>query len=194
MNDFEAYKLYVSLKNHFSNKSYDYFKYNGKNRLKVSSFEKRKDKVFFLKLAKHTDLLNFLVSNFSQNEKLWIRDLAYSEESEKVYKDWVKRKQSLSYLFKQELNKLDENFDKNFIIEDNEHPKLLKLFLGKEISLETFCLLLEFSGALKYWDKKLEYDPLWESVKLKVVKYTPFIDCDRDKLKKLCLDLFQSVE
>ena len=135
-----------------------------------------------------------MVSNFSQNEKLWIRDLAYSEESEKVYKDWVKRKQSLSYLFKQELNKLDENFDKNFIIEDNEHPKLLKLFLGKEISLETFCLLLEFSGALKYWDKKLEYDPLWESVKLKVVKYTPFIDCDRDKLKKLCLDLFQSVE
>lgn len=190
MNDFEAYKLYVSLKNHFSNKSYDYFKYNGKNKLKVSSFEKRNDKVFFLKLAKHSDLLNFLVSNFSQNEKLWIRDLAYSEEAENTYKDWIKRKQSLSYVFKQDLNKLDDDFNKNFTIEENEHPLLLRLFLGKEISIETICLLLEFSGAIKHWNKKLEYDPLWESVKLKLVKYAPFIECDKDRLKQICLDKF----
>jgi len=194
MNDFESYKLYISLKNHFSKPSYNYFKYNGKSNLKYESYLKRKDKIFFQKLAKHEDVQNFLLSNFCINDKLWIKDLAYSEESEKNYKEWVKRQNSLSYIFKNDLEKLDNPFDSNFIITDSSHPNLLKLYLRKDISIETFCILLDLSGAIKHWDNKLRYDPIWDEIRLKVIKYTPFIKYDKEKIKKICVDYFSDLE
>ena len=190
MSAFECFKEYVALKNHFSKPTYDNFKYNGKVKLNPSSFDTRKDKLFFQKLAKHPDVQNFLIANLSENERAWIKDLAYSEDAEKVYKTWLKRQQSLSYVFKQELGKLDSDFNRNFLCKSNEHPMLLKKFLGKEISLETMCLLLEFAGAKKHWDSKMQYDLVYDSVRTKIEKYSPFIKCDKDKLKKIVLDYF----
>lgn len=190
MSAFDCYKEYLALKNHFTKPDYDYFKYNGKVRSNVDSFEKRADKFFFQKLAKHPDVRNFLVANFSENEKAWIRNLAYNESAEQVYKNWLKRQQSLSYLFKQELSKLDTNFNNNFACKENEHPLLLRKFLGNEVSLETLCLLLEFTGAKKHWDSKMQYDLVYDTIKTKIEKYSPFIKCDKDKLRKVVLDYF----
>lgn len=190
MSAFECYKEYVALKNHFSKQSFDYFKYNGKVRANPQSFEKRKDKVFFQKLAKHSDLHNFLLANFSIDSKTWIKDLAYNKDAENNYKNWLKRQQSLSYLLKEDLSKLDENFDNNFVITDNSHPILFKKYLANEIGLETFCLLLEVTGAIKHWDEKLKYDIIWEEHRNKILKYTPFINYDRNKFKKIVLEYF----
>lgn len=190
MTPFECYCEYVSLKNHFSQPSYDYFKYNGKTRLKPESFKNRKDKIFFEKLAKHSDVHKYLLANLSLNEKLWIRDLAYSEDAERIYQEWNKRQQSLTYSFKQDISKLDVDFDKNFIVKDNQHPILLNIFLSGEISLETICILLDITHAKKYWDINLKYDLVWDMLSQKVRKYTPFIQYDKDKFKKICLDTF----
>jgi len=190
MSAIECYQEYLALKNHFSKPSYDYFKYNGKVRVNAKTFDARKDKLFFQKLAKHPDVHSFLVANLSENEKTWIKELAYSEVAEKIYKDWTKRQQSLSYMFKQDLTKLDPVLKNNFICKEGEHPILLKLYLGKEISLETLCLLLEFSGVKQKWDSKMEYDLVWESLKTKIEKYTPFIKYDKVKIIKIALDYF----
>lgn len=190
MSAFECYQEYLALKNHFSKPTYDYFKYNGKMKVNPSSFDKRKDKIFFQKLAKHPDVHSFLIANLSENEKSWIRDLAYSEEAEKTYKDWMKRQQSLTYVFKQELSNLNTKFNDNFICENNEHPNLLKLYLGKQISLDTLCLLLELTGAKKHWDSKMQYDLIWDTLRIKVEKYSPFITYDKDKIKNIILDYF----
>ena len=187
---FECYKEYLALKNHFSKPDYDYFKYNGKVRSNHESFEKRKDKLFFQKLAKHPDVHNFLIANLSDNEKHWIRDLAYSEDAEKTYKSWLKRQQSLTYVFKQELSKLDEDFNNNFACKNNEHPLLLRKYLGGDISLETLCLLLEFTGAKSHWDSKMQYDLVYDAIKTKIEKYSPFIKADKEKLKTIVLDYF----
>lgn len=190
MSALECYKEYLAIKNHFSKPSYDYFKYNGKVKVNVASFDARKDKLFFQKLAKHPDVHSFLIANLSEDSKAWIRDLAYSEAAEKTYKEWAKRQQSLSYVFKQDLNKLDSNFNNNFVIKSNEHPILLKKYLGKEIALETLCLLLEITGAKKHWDSKMQYDLVWDNTRIKVEKYTPFIKYDKDKIKNIVLDYF----
>ena len=190
MSALECYKEYLALKNHFSKPSYDYFKYNGKVKVNASSFDSRKDKLFFQKLAKHPDVHSFLIANLAIDSKAWIRDLAYSETAEKTYKDWLKRQQSLTYNFKQELNKLDEDFNNNFLIKDNDHPILLKKFLGSEISLETICILLDLTGAKNHWDKKMQYDLVWDNTRTKIEKYTPFIKYDKDKIKNILLDHF----
>ena len=190
MSAFECYQEYVALKNHFTKSTYDYFKYNGKVRLNASTFDKRKDKLFFQKLSKHSDVRNFLIANLAENEKAWIRDLAYSDDAEKTYKEWLKRQQSLSYMFKQDLSKLEPNLKHNLECKDNEHPILLKKYLGKEISLETLCLLLQFSGAKAAWDSKMEYDMIWETLKIRIEKYTPFIKYEKSNMVKIALDYF----
>ena len=157
----------------------------------MNSFNKRKDKIFFEKLAKHPDVHGFLIANLSDNEKLWIRELAYSEKAEQAYKLWMKRQQSLTYCFKQDLDKLHNDFNKNFLIEENSHPILLKKYLGDEICLETLCILLNLvPGAMKHWDTKLSYDLVWDMLGTKVRKYTPFVKFDREKYKQICLDHF----
>ena len=191
MSAFECYKEYLALKNHFTKPSYDYFKYNGKSNAKVDSFNVRKDRLWFQKLAKHPDVHNFLIANFVKNEKAWIKELAYSEDAEKIYKDWLKRNQSLSYEFKKELNHLSSNFNDNFLIDKiSPHPLLLRRYLGDYVSLETVCILLQLSKAKSYWDKKMEYDPVYQEVKQKIEKYTPFLKYDKDKIQKIALDFF----
>ena len=51
MTGFEVYKVYLALKQHFTKQEYDYFKYHGKVRANENSFEQRRDRYFFKKLA-----------------------------------------------------------------------------------------------------------------------------------------------
>lgn len=187
---FECYKEYMALKNHFTKPSYDYFKYQGKLRLSLDSFEKRKDKLFFMKVAKHPDVVNYILSNLVENEKLWIKEIAYSQSAEHVYQSWSKRNQSFTYNFKSEMSKLNENFDFNFKLQDNSHPFVLKLFLRKEICIETLIVLVDIVGCTSYWNKKMEYDPIWEEISKKIIKYRPFIKYDAEKIKNILLDKF----
>ena len=190
MSAIECYREYVALKQHFTQPSYDYFKYNGKARANVKSFDARKDKLFFMKLAKHDNPVNYMLSNLIEDNKLWIRDLAYNKEAEERYKSWQKRQQSITYMFKQDLSKLKEDFDSNFKSEDHIHPYVIRLFLQKEISLETLVMLVDLVKCQKYWSKKHEYDPIVEDLLLKIQKYRPFLHYDRQKIKEIVVDNF----
>jgi len=130
---FKAYKLYLSIRNHFTT-SYDYFKYNGKVNAKEDSFLKRKDKFFFTKLERKYDkeqLKDLFVSNFADGEDFWIGNIL-TMKAEEVYKSWKKRQDSLSYIFEQDLKFLkdyykdrDLDFESLFVMEDG-HPILLQ--------------------------------------------------------------------
>ena len=147
-----CYKTYLALKNHFTKDTYDFHKYNGKTRSSLQSFYKRKDRFFFEKMSRQKtddEILEFFVANFascSDPQSLWIGEII--KEGEKSYKDWKKRNQSLSYVFKEELNSLfDENkFEDLFKINGSSHPKILKEYLKNNISLETMVLLDKMFG------------------------------------------------
>jgi len=190
MTSFEVYKDYLALKNHFNILGYNYFRYNSKITANLESFNKRKDKFLFEKVAKHRDAHNLMLANFIQNPKCWIRELAYDDSSEQIYLDWLKRSQSLTYVVSGDLKKLDEKFDENFIVRDNQHPILLKLFCSDSISTETLCVLVDISRCLKHWDKELNGDVVWDDIKLLIKKYTPFIKYDREKIQKILIDNF----
>ncbi len=63
MDAIDAYKVYLGVKNHFTQDSYDWFKYNKKVNVTYDSFLKRKDKIFFAKLGNRKDayLEEFLI-------------------------------------------------------------------------------------------------------------------------------------
>jgi hypothetical protein len=146
-----------------------------------------------MKMAKHSDAFNYMLANLLDDEKAWIKDIAYSPKAEQIYQDWMKRSQSLTYVFSNELAKLDSDFNSNFKVKDNSHPLLLKLYLRREISLETLIILVDLVGCVKYWSKKMEYDPNWDNVSIKIQKYRPFLKYDREKYKKIVLDFFSEI-
>ena len=81
------------------------------------------------------------------------------------------------YLFKDK--KVDEIFDCS-----QGHPIVLKKFLGGNISLETLVIYDRILGYGKDFDKKLK-DPVWETVSKRVRKYTPFLNIDVFRYKKI---------
>jgi len=187
---FETYRTYLSMKSHFTNPKYDFFKYGGKSRATMASFNKRKDKYWFEKTSrKYSDqqILDFLLANFvitDNPQNLWIGEIINS--GERNYADWMRRKQSLTYLFKEQSNELLSNNDLNevFNCSKNKHPVVLKKYLGGEISLETLTILEKVFSFVKNFDKKLK-DPVWESVSMKIKKYIPFININVFHYKKI---------
>jgi hypothetical protein len=189
MDAFEAYTKYIALKNHFSSKTYDFFKYNGRTRASKASFEKRGDKYFFHKLSKHSDCVNYLASNFLEGD-CWVGDLVNEQDAEKKYIQWKKRIESLSYFFKNDLEKLDSNFNINFEVVNGEHPILLKKYLRKEISPETVLILNDLVRFFPSWNKKIEDKVIWPNEYLKLKKYRPFFTINLDVYKKYVVDFY----
>lgn len=186
MNAFEAYCEYTALKNHFSERGYDYFKYNGKVKLSAANFSARSDRYYFEKLAKKLDTKNFIIANIIANPKIWIGELVTSDECNRIYAAWAKRNQALTYTFTNELGELDVPFKSNFV-STSGHPPLFKLLLRNKICIETFCILLSITGVLKDWNTNMEYDPVWSNYSNLVSKYTGFIKYDKSKyIKILC--------
>lgn len=188
MTGYEAFGLYESLKLHFTKDTYDYFKYNGKINISVQSFENRKDKYFFYKLSrKYTnkeDMIDFLVANFTQNEKVWIGNLL-SEDADVAYRQRQKTIQSLSYTFENDCRKMFEELDNpNVILATNgDYPMLLTKALRKEITFESLCLLNMILKFLPMWESKIADTIRWPEYRRKIVKYTSFLPQDNVKYK-----------
>jgi hypothetical protein len=192
---YDCFCEYTAIKAHFTS-NYDYKKYNGKIKsANPAAFNSSNLKIFFQKLAKHNDVQGFLVANFLHDTTSWIREMAYSDRAENIYLDWLKRQQSLTYLFTQDINKLDEDdFNVNFKVEDKSHPLILKLFLRNQITLETLTILVDLAGCEKYLNKVLKDDFIWKEVYFKISKYKAFLVYDRDKYRKILLDKYKTKE
>ena len=185
-----AYKTYIAIKNHFNSKTYDYFKYNGRTRASVKAFEKRSDRYFFHKLAKRSDCVNFLASNFLDGD-CWVGDLVNEQIAEKNYRKWKKRIESLSYIYTNDLEKLHNDFNSNLIVNEGQHPYLFKLYLRKQISPETILIINDLTNCFKMWNKKIEDKVIWPTEYLKLKKYRPFFTIDLEKYRSLTLDKFK---
>jgi len=101
----------------------------------------------------------------------------------------MRRKQSLTYLFKEQLNELLSENDLEAVFNCSKgHPLLLKKYLGGEISLETLTILEKVFSFVKNFDKKLT-DPVWETVSLKIKKYIPFLNINVFQYKMILREI-----
>jgi len=185
MTPFEAYKMFMALKMHFTQPSYDYFKYNGKTNASVQTYEKRRDKFYFAKLSRHKDPMGYLVAQFidSSNPK-WIGDF-FGETADGLYNDYLARHQSLSYRFSLDLQTIEEDFIEHFKVKDGQHPSLLGLLKRNSITLETFTILNDNLKFFDLWDSKISETVLWPTIRDRSLKYRPFIHYDSPKIKSL---------
>lgn len=187
---FDTYALYLALKQHFTQASYDYFKYHGKTRANKESFMQRKDKYQFQKLSRmysDEEMRDFLVANFLK-EKSWVGDFLEDDANDN-YLSYLRRKQSLSYVFSNELDELFSHDppDRAFKVgKGHLHlPPILNFIMCGAMSPETFVILDRFIGFSSVLDKKLADDYLWCKYRTLPQKFHPFLSYDKNKMKNI---------
>lgn len=185
MTSFEAYQLFLSIKMHFTQPNYDFFKYQGKVNTSFDSFNKRRDKYYFAKLAKHKDALGYLVAQYaSASFAGWVRDL-FTEEAEQVYTQYLARQQAITYNFQSDIQKLEDGFISKFKVIGGQHPEILTMFKRGSISIETFTILDIHLKFFTLWETRIEDTVIWPSIRDRCLKYRPFIHYDRAKIKSI---------
>ena len=187
MNEFEAYEKYVALKLHFTSE-YDYFRYNGKTSVTPKSFNERKDKFHFKRLAKKYDdstIRDYFIANIIDN-KQWIGNMDIA-----TYSQWQARIQSIEYVFSNDVEKLLTNvtdFDIIFNSDKGNHPKLVKAYLGKKISLETLVIFEKLLRFRKTFNKEITDQIIWPKVNMLIEKYEPFVEANISRCRKLLIE------
>ena len=170
---YDSYQLYLGIKLHFYSEDYDFVKYNGKVKADINSFLKRKDKFQFGKLFKNhkEELKDFFIANLSVRDQ-WAGDLL-NEDAIRVYKDWKKRKQSLTYVFDTQVSDLlrKKNINQVLEVKNGQHPILLKKYMSKELSLETITIMDEIIGFTKNWEKQISEKIVYPEIHIKINKY-----------------------
>ena len=191
MSAYKACCLYRALKLHFTT-NYDFNKYKGKVNYTQVQFERNKQKYVYERLSKKfsdEDLKKFYISNFLQNENIWVQDLL-SQESYDNFVNFNKKHQSLSYIFENDLLNIFNNEDYKvlFKTKSDDFPLLLKKMLRNEVSTETVIIMNEFLDFLPKWEKNIKDDFIWSNVKTKMFKYRPFLEYDKFKFKQTLIN------
>ena len=194
MNDpYESYKLYNALKLHFETDSYDALKYNFKTSIKPQSFFNRKDKYFFAKLAKTygKNLKEYYIANFKMDVK-YVGDML-NEGGEQYYRSHKKVMESIHYSFENDINKLSEienSIDELLLSENNNHPKIIKLWMQDEILLETIVILDSLTGFMDRENKKITETIIWPDIYRKITKYKPFVKFNTEACRSILIKEF----
>ena len=204
MTGFESYQLYISLKQHFNfANDYNYVKYKGRScKITPKSYESRSDKYWFETLGdrKSKDLLQYYVANFAYygSDVIWIGDL-HSKASEDVYVHWMKRVQSLTYIFDKDLKEINEfliarglEFDRLFDVEEDEHPIIFRFVQQKMIEVETYVIMDKILGFSKRIAKKIKEPYIFPEEQYRYDRYAEFLNLESDKFIKIMKGIFNA--
>ena len=176
---FAVYRKYLAYKLHFTTDKYDYTEHSGMVHTKLETFTKRNDRYMFHKLSvkyNQDEIDDFMIANFVKKNKAWSGSLL-ERDSHDTYLQYKKRKEGFNYWLKQEINEIAKiaSHQSVFRVDDGQHPRLLKLAIGKKISIETLLVMDYHLDFLKDWDKKIKDKIVWPDFYKKAQKFKPFL-------------------
>ena len=178
----DVYLMYCAMKAHFGKTDYNFIKYGGKSRVPRNSFFKRKDRYFFVKLSKkyktENEIRNYFIANFMMEQRGYVAN--FNDEN---YEKWQNRQNNFHDIFTNEIQPMIQDFNSLFEIKKSEHPKLMKEYLGKRISLETLIILDELVEYSKKWNEHLKDDLLWPDLKKLMNNYKWFLTFDKKQYR-----------
>ena len=186
---FNFYMKYLAMGKHFTTDNFDYHKYRGKTRASFDTFRTRNDVYFFHKLANKEDPENLLLANFLVKPKIFIREVV-EQEGEDRYFEWRKKIDSLTRVFKEDLSKLKDDYQENFVSNNGQHPYVMTMFIQKNITLETFTLLTNLSNVFPYWEAEVVDKIIARDIMRLSRKYRPFLIIDEKKFKNVIRERF----
>ena len=201
---FKAWKTYHGMYLHFTS-TYDYFKYFGNASWgTIASMEKYFAKFehqtgfswqrgFFTSIGKkyveELDLIYYYLSQLTigKNYPTEFLDDYFIEYKNKMESFSLHLQRNMKVVVEY-MKEEDMKFNELFECKGINHPPILKLLLGEDISLETFTVLDIILGFTKILDKKL-IDPIWRDQKTLCYNYKPFLEVNVNESRQLIKDV-----
>lgn len=191
---YKVYKFYLALKLHFTKPEFDVF-VNSNVKANRDSFEKRNDRGLFYSIGKkHKEdksVVQYIVANMAYGHTQFIYD---KELADRNYNEWVRRKQSISKVFSDDLAIIEEylsankaSIDSLFNFTYNAQPSIIYLYVGGRITIETFSILNELEGLIASWKKDSSNDlyNVLSAELVKVDKIKKFVKYDKERINKI---------
>lgn len=208
MTGFAAYEMYQAVKLHFTDKNYDFIRYNGHTNVKADTFINHKSRGLFEKLATMIpadDMQDFIVANFAYSKLNFspfvsnlVQDISASMENMITFQT---RRDQFSYVIESDLQRalshikrknsfatLKDLFLSN---KDGGFPSFLIQTIANKISLETFCAIDSTYDLISKWNLKIDDEFVWPAFSLKAQKFTSFLDIKKDNVRKIFLDILE---
>ena len=198
-----AYRMYLAAKLHFTTDKYHITEFHAKVRVSRKAFDERNQCSLYEKFADKFDskleMAQYLIANFAYGA--WGNtDIVYgTAESDQNFKEWNRRKQSLTQVFKTDLSKIKLEWETNNMLPlihdlNSEFPRvphLFQMFLGKHITLETLIIVDRFNPFLETWKKNM--GQLFQEEIRRIIKTKPFIRFDEKKMKPIFVEFIKEI-
>ena len=192
-----GYKIHQSIKLTLCSPKYNMMT-NGLVCIKPQTFDNRKDRMLYRNITSKLDreevIFYFLANCLAGNIYPLLN---FNEDGMQNYKDFMRKKAALSYIFESELTdcSLEVSSAKELYSSVNDNPPLIvSYYLGGMLSAESLCLLelccINVLG--------IDYDDyIWRQKKDFIRKYLlffygGFITYDEDKISKIYKKIFDN--
>jgi len=181
MNGYKVFQYYLATKLHFTTKSFDVFKNNGRIRTTPEQYNKRKDKRIFEALSKQfstdRDIIEYFVSNFLYDNQQCL----YNQEESKInYTTFIKRKQSLTQGFRDDLDFLINVNSEYFCLQ--KIPDVLKYTLSGDMKIESLIILDSIDNFLEPLMNDSTIQTLMGDFLLRAIKGRKFIKINHERV------------
>lgn len=184
----ELYQIFLGMKLHFSQKSYDYPTY-GPKRVDESSMGKYfvMSSAIARKFQTKEQLETRLIALF-KNKVCWLNEIA-TPQAEKIEREHLANVQAVFYNFENHLELIAQEYpnimDAIRVRNSFEVPPLASMLLNKTINIETYCCLDYLTDFSRHIN-----DLVWKAEKIRVEKYKAFFQPDVRKLAKIAKPFF----
>lgn len=184
MNGYTGFKYWVAIRQHFTTKSFDAFKYKGHIKCKLETYIARRDSdVIERTCSKFTprELVLYLASNFMYGNEsmMWDTSVAIAN-----YNLFLSRKQQLDKVVDNDLKSLD-----NLHIEITDGISIIRVLTRNQITFETVSLINQYYNLTNQL-RQLPMGEIVEPLLLRIDKSKGFVKptAGVDKLIKQKLD------
>lgn len=183
-----AYRIDLSLRIHFSNEKFDFMS-GARAKVNESKAKEKPEFVFYRKMEEHYpkgDLVRFIAINQLSG---MTHPSAYSDS---IYINWMDQNMQRQYLFDKDLKIMHEtaarggaSFRQLFVSGNGGLPLALQMMNGKMVSIETICLINKITNGnvIKSIDSCCTDNFIYPNMRLRILKYEPFIPANIEKLK-----------
>jgi hypothetical protein len=166
---FSIFKIYHAVFLHYTT-DYDYQLYNGKTSYKLETFEKRKDKYSFVKLAKifeYHDLaeVQYYIAWLFFSGDGWVVPKSIQIEVLQFELEWKNYGHMRVESFKDDIHKIGVN---------NTYQRIHELLTVGEIHFCTLLILDALTSIIDKMNGKLAGQFLWDAKYKKLKKFRPF--------------------
>lgn len=186
-----VFKLYLAMKFHFQGK-YDAIKYGWERKITQTAFEKRKDRLFFVKLAERftfKEIYFIFLSNMVANPDFWVGDV--NEDNIVFYRQYIGKLRRIDNIFVDDVKNLHEfsrmkgiPISKIFQYSVKSSTSYIsKLVLSGVISYETLLILDSFLSIINKHDEIAD-DFVWQEFSKKINAYKKITEISQEEIIK----------